>query len=78
MTDKSYTKTISFKYRLLNAVTIMNNECCHNQKTQENSLYSLLSPYTFNCYYLKKEKPSLKMFEGVVVFSFLFVLRLPF
>ena len=28
--------------------------------------------------YIKKEKPSLKMFEGVVVLSFLFILRLPF
>ena len=66
MTDKSYTKTISLKYWLQNAVTIKNNESCHNQPNKHlvnmSQKNSFNSASTFNCYYLKKEKPS---FEDV-------------
>ena len=78
LTDKSYPKTISFKYWFQNAVTIMKTEsswCAHVYSILILIFCSHLLQYRD---YIKKEKPSLKMFEGVVVLSFLFILRLPF
>ena len=64
---------------------VLISKCCYNHEHWKFMMCTCL--FHFDSYflfssasrdYIKKEKPSLKMFEGVVVLSFLFILRLPF
>ena len=72
VTQKPYLSSIGYKMLLQSWAIIT------KQSLSKHVPRKLLS-FCFNIQsLLKKEKPSLKMFEGVVVFSFLFVLRLPF